>query len=53
MEPGLTVIGQPTYEMGRDAIDLLLQRIAAPDKAVRQIVLRGELVERGSTAPRE
>jgi LacI family fructose operon transcriptional repressor len=53
VDPGLTVIGQPTYEMGREAIELLLQRIATPDKATRQVVLRGELVERGSTAPRE
>ena len=53
VEPGLTVIAQPTYEMGQEAIGLLLQRIAEPDKAVRQLVLRGELVERGSTLPRQ
>jgi len=52
VDPGLTVIGQPTYEMGREAIELLLARIATPDKPMRQVVLRGELVERGSTAPR-
>jgi len=52
VDPGLTVIGQPTYEMGREAIELLLLRIATPDKPMRQVVLRGELVERGSTAPR-
>jgi LacI family fructose operon transcriptional repressor len=50
VEPGLTVIAQPTYEMGREAIQLLLQRINDPDKAVRQLVLRGELLERGSSA---
>jgi len=52
MDPGLTVIAQPTYEIGREAIELLLQRISAPDKVTRQLVLRGELVERGSSAPR-
>ena len=52
MEPGLTVIAQPTYEMGREAIGLLLQRIADPDKAMRQLVLRGDLVERGSSQPK-
>lgn len=52
VEPGLTVIAQPTYEIGREAIELLLQRIANPTSAKRQLVLRGELVERGSTAAR-
>jgi LacI family fructose operon transcriptional repressor len=52
VQPGLTVIAQPTYEMGREAIELLLQRIATPDKAMRQLVLRGELIERGSSAAR-
>ena len=50
VEPGLTVIAQPTYEMGREAIGLLLRRIAEPDLAARQLVLRAELVERGSSA---
>lgn len=49
VDPGLTVIAQPTYAMGREAAELLLQRIADPDKPVRRIVLRGELVVRGST----
>lgn len=53
VEPGLTVIAQPTYDMGREAIELLLQRISAPDKAMRQLILRGELIERGSSASRQ
>ena len=53
VEPGLTVIAQPTYDMGREAIELLLQRIATPDKAMRQLVMRGELIERGSSAARQ
>jgi len=52
VEPGLTVIAQPTYDIGREAIELLLQRIATPDKVMRQLVLRGDLIERGSSAPR-
>jgi len=53
VEPGLTVISQPTYEIGREAIEMLLQRIAAPGKVPRQLVLRGELVVRGSSMARE
>lgn len=52
VEPSITVISQPLYEIGRAAIELLLQRIAKPDQAVRRVVLRGELIERGSTAKR-
>lgn len=54
VDPGVTVIAQPTYDIGRAAAELLLQRISDPDKSVRRIVLRGELVVRGSTgrAPR-
>lgn len=50
VEPGLTVIAQPTYDIGRQAAELLLQRIADPDTPVRRVVLRGELIVRGSTA---
>lgn len=49
--PAITVIAQPTYDMGRAAIDLLLQRIGQPTQAVRHVVLRGELLVRGSTGP--
>ena len=52
VEPGITVIAQPLYDIGRAAIELLLQRIAKPEQAVRRVVLRGELIERGSTAKR-
>lgn len=50
VDPGVTVIAQPTYEIGRTAAELLLQRIADPATPVRRVVLRGELVVRGSTA---
>ncbi len=52
VEPGITVIAQPTYDLGRAAIDLLLQRIAQPAQAMRRVMLRGELRERGSSAKR-
>jgi len=50
LEPGITVIAQPIYEIGRAAIELLLQRIAKPAQSVRRVVLRGELIPRGSSA---
>jgi len=50
VEPGITVIAQPTYDLGQAAIELLLQRITHPAQSVRRVVLRGELVERGSSA---
>ena len=49
VEPGITVISQPIYDIGKAAIDLLLQRIAQPYQAVRQVVLRGQLIVRGSS----
>ncbi|HET9626258.1 MAG TPA: LacI family DNA-binding transcriptional regulator [Kofleriaceae bacterium] len=50
VDPGITVVAQPTYAIGREAAELLLRRIAAPDKPVRRVVLRGELIVRGSSA---
>ena len=52
VEPGITVIAQPTYDLGEAAIELLLQRIAHPAQSMRRVVLRGELIERGSSAQR-
>ena len=52
VEPAITVIAQPTDDLGRAAIDLLQQRIAQPEQAVRRVVLRGELQVRGSSARR-
>jgi LacI family fructose operon transcriptional repressor len=47
--PDITVIRQPTHEIGQTAINLLIERVAQPERAVRQVVLRGELLLRGST----
>lgn len=37
MEPSLTVIAQPTYEVGQKAVELLLRRLAKPTRR-RQVV---------------
>ena len=50
--PGITVIAQPTDDIGRAAIELLLQRIAHPSQSVRRVILRGELRERRSSRQR-
>ena len=51
-EPFLTVANQPTYEMGRLATSLLLQRLAGegpPD--IQEIILPMELIVRRSSGP--
>ncbi|GKS87721.1 LacI family DNA-binding transcriptional regulator [Acidovorax sp. SUPP2539] len=45
----VTVIAQPTYDIGRTAAELLLQRLAEPERTVRRVVLEGALLARGST----
>ncbi|MCY0389048.1 LacI family DNA-binding transcriptional regulator [Robbsia sp. Bb-Pol-6] len=49
VEPGITVIAQPVYEIGRCAMTLLSERIAQPDIPRRTRVLPGELIVRGSS----
>lgn len=53
VQPPLTLIAQPTYEIGKTATELLLQRIADPNRATRQVIMKGQLLVRGSTAPRQ
>lgn len=51
LDPPLTVIAQPTYQLGSRAAELLLRRIAEPAAPVTEVVLHATLVIRGSTAP--
>lgn len=48
VEPPVTVIRQPTYEIGKAAAELLLERIEDPSRPTRQITLQSQLVVRGS-----
>jgi LacI family fructose operon transcriptional repressor len=50
--PGITVISQPVYEMGRTAAELLFQRLSDPTRPPREVILKGSLLVRGSTRPR-
>ena len=52
VEPAITIIAQPTYEIGSTAAELLLQRIEQPDRPPRKVILQGRLVVRGSSLSR-
>ncbi len=52
VQPPITLIAQPTYEIGKTATELLLQRVANPNRPTRQVILKGQLLVRGSSAPR-
>jgi len=47
-EPGLTSIDQPLEDMGKKAIELLIERIKNPDKRIEKVIFDVELVIRGS-----
>lgn len=53
--PSLTTIKQPTYEIGKTAVQMLLDSIQSageePDSKPRQVLLKSTLCIRGSTAP--
>lgn len=46
----LTTVRQPLAELGGRAVDILMARLAEPDRPLQQVALPVELVRRGSTA---
>jgi LacI family fructose operon transcriptional repressor len=50
VQPGITAVAQPTYEMGRVAAKLLMERLDNPNLPVREVVLKSNLVIRKSSA---
>ncbi len=50
VDGGVTVIAQPVYDIGNQAMTLLLQRLSQPDVPRQTLVLPGELIVRGSSA---
>jgi LacI family transcriptional regulator len=49
LRPALTVVAQPTYEIGQTAAELLLRRVDGEKFPPRHVVLRAELIERASS----
>jgi DNA-binding LacI/PurR family transcriptional regulator len=49
LQPPLTAVAQPTYEMGATAARLLLERLAEPERPPRHIVLATRLMVRASS----
>ncbi|HJT56901.1 MAG TPA: LacI family DNA-binding transcriptional regulator [Ktedonobacteraceae bacterium] len=49
VQPAITLIAQPTYEIGKTAAELLLQRIVDSTRPTRQVILKGQLIVRGSS----
>lgn len=55
LQPPLTAVSQPTYEMGATAARLLLERIRQPDRPLQRVRLQTQLMVRascGATAAR-
>lgn len=48
LQPPLTVIAQPTFELGAIAVRLLLDRIEHPENPVQQVILDSHLIIRES-----
>ncbi len=48
LEPAITVIEQPTYEIGRTATELLIKRIQDPTRSNREVILKTKLIIRQS-----
>ena len=52
VDPPITVMAQPTEEIGRTATELLFQRIAEPTRPPKTVIVKGTLIARGSSAIR-
>jgi len=53
VKPPITVIRQPTDQIARLAVDLIMQRIKDPKRPPLHVVLKGQLITRGSSSARQ
>lgn len=51
IEPGMTVVAQPSSQVGQIAADLLIKRIQDRDRPPQQIMLPADLIIRASSRP--
>jgi LacI family transcriptional regulator len=51
VQPPLTVVAQPVYELATIAAQRLLARIAGDESEPRRLLLNTRLIERASVAP--
>jgi LacI family transcriptional regulator, fructose operon transcriptional repressor len=51
VQPPITVVRQPTDEIGRMAVDLMMRRIEDPTRPSLQVILKSQLIIRGSSCP--
>ncbi len=53
LDPPLTVVAQPTYDLGQIAAEMLIARVSDPDRPVQEITLATTLVVRRSCGGRQ
>ena len=46
IQPALTMVAQPTYEIGRIAVELLQKRIADPRRPLEEVILQARVIAR-------
>jgi DNA-binding LacI/PurR family transcriptional regulator len=51
IQPALTMVAQPTYEIGRIAVELLQQRIDDPRRPPQEIILPAQVIARHAPLP--
>ena len=51
--PTITVASQPTYEMGKEAAELVMRRIENDESTIKHIVLESEIILRESVVSRK
>lgn len=52
VEPALTSITHPTFEIGQEAARLFFRRVESPDESPKQVVLKTKLMVRNSSVKR-